>query len=628
LAGLSSSRLSRSQADRYCLAGFLIVQFLLVSLTFPLPALWSAEPLFYIDNAAHWYRTTFAVNIGADGLLTGYDPYFNAGTMAGIAANSAAKVPAGLAFVMQAWLDPIVAWKLYVFASSLLACLCVPVALILLRTPLTGIVSGGIFALLLWWVSVFRWYHTAGMASFVLAAYLALPFVGWIARYLLGTGGWRSLVGLGLFGAVGLYVHPLFPLPIVVWTVVFLAVCWRDVGLDRVAKLIAVVPALSLFPSLPWLVPVFFEQPLTQHIAGVRHQSYVGWDMILREPLGVWAGPVHGSKMYSLLILASSASLWLTSADRYRRLVYVFTIVGLLLVLYAGLGASIETAARLTQPNRFAPVAYLFLSVPAAYGAVALLGTVRGSLPRTGRTIAITMSVCCAILLLVNLNELRRELATDEAIGHYGAHPPEVRGTGPYTDYLLNWLLTETRGDARILFEVSRGRIVDEGHMAAFLAYTSDRELIGGHYPDSYFADFTDGRLFGRSIKELDEDDFRKYADLYNLGWVVAYTPDSKMVFDGFSILQPMGEFREFAMYRVDRPHDYFVSGTGRVVERAHNRLVLDGLAGDEVILGYHYMRGLVSDPPVELQPIHLLGDPNPFIRIENPPEQLTLSFR
>ncbi|MEL7449134.1 MAG: hypothetical protein AAFN78_07990, partial [Pseudomonadota bacterium] len=84
----------RSFSTRSVTAAFLLLQALLVSLTFPVTELFSDLPLFHIDNAAHWYRITTAANLAESGNVVGYDPFFNAGTATGIAANPAAKVPA------------------------------------------------------------------------------------------------------------------------------------------------------------------------------------------------------------------------------------------------------------------------------------------------------------------------------------------------------------------------------------------------------------------------------------------------------------------------------------------------------------------------------------------------------
>ena len=608
------------------LAGFLTVQFALVSATFPLAELATDGALRHIDNAAHSYRIEVARKLGREGLLTGYDPYFNAGTMAGIAANPAAKLPAAIATMTSDDLSVTRVWKLYVFACAILAGICVPIALLLLRASWPAVVVGGTVAVLLWWVSVFRWYHTAGMVSFVMAAYLAVPYVAWCVRYLLGSGLAIQLVGLGLLGAIGLYVHPLFGLPIALFCAILLFSFRREIDFNRAAGLLLVVPAISVLPSLPWLVPVFFEAPLTETLHLDTHQSHVGWDLILLEPLSIWAGDVRGSRVYPLLLLLSASALWLTSG-RDRKLCIVFVSTSILMVLYAGFGATFERAAYFTQPNRFAPVAYLFLVVPAALGIVPLARLAVGRGRVIPQYVARSVMFAGAGLLLFNLNELRREISTDTSIGHYGAHPPEVRDEGPYTEFLLHWLESNTDRSARILFETSRGRIHDGSHIAGYLAYVTDREFIGGHYPDSYFADFTDGRLFGRSIDELTEDAWASYADLYNLGWIVAHSDDSKAVFDRFEDVVPEATFRDLKMYRVMRDRNFFASGSGQVADRRHNRLVLTDVAGDEVVLRYHYLRGLRSRPRVDLEPVQLLDDPNPFIRVREPPAQLEIFF-
>jgi hypothetical protein len=61
------------------------------------------------------------------------------------------------------------------------------------------------------------------------------------------------------------------------------------------------------------------------------------------------------------------------------------------------------------------------------------------------------------------------------------------------------------------------------------------------------------------------------------------------------------------------------------VVEQRTNNLVLDNVAGSEIVLKFHYVPGIKSDPPTTILPIQVTDDPNPFIRILNPPKQIRL---
>ena len=84
----------------------------------------------------------------------------------------------------------------------------------------------------------------------------------------------------------------------------------------------------------------------------------------------------------------------------------------------------------------------------------------------------------------------------------------------------------------------------------------------------------------------------------------------------------------DVSFYQLDRPHQFFVEGSGLVTDRDHNRLVLEELSGDEIVLKYHFMKGLQAQPAAELAPIYIGSDPNPFIKILRPPKRLTLSLR
>jgi hypothetical protein len=225
-------------------------------------------------------------------------------------------------------------------------------------------------------------------------------------------------------------------------------------------------------------------------------------------------------------------------------------------------------------------------------------------------------------------NEVRREVSFAD-IGHYGARPPHVRELGNYSRTVLSWLQNYTNPNARVLFETSKGRVHDSGHMAGYYAYQSQREFIGGPYPYYHFAGYWDGYLFNRSIESLTVEDFRKYADLYNIGWVLVHSPASKRFFDNLPSASLLARFNELALYAIQRSHSFFIQGSGMVTERAHNRLVLDEVQPDNdlVVLSYHYFPGMKVTPTATIEPVQNPNDPIPFIAIRHPPKRLTLSI-
>lgn len=80
-------------------------------------------------------------------------------------------------------------------------------------------------------------------------------------------------------------------------------------------------------------------------------------------------------------------------------------------------------------------------------------------------------------------------------------------------------------------------------------------------------------------------------------------------------------------MFRRNSRSDYAISGDVHVVSRGINALTLRIGPTHEAIVKYHWVDGLRSDPPAELSPWQSPLDPQPFIRIRNPPPELTIRY-
>src|SRR5207249_4281878 len=101
----------------------------------------------------------------------------NAGYTTGIIHNQSAKLPAVLAVVLNSLFSEVVIYKCYSFACAMIGALCVPLALSLFGFDIRVVLVGAIFGIMLWWVSLFHWFHTTGMVSFTLVSYIALPYL-------------------------------------------------------------------------------------------------------------------------------------------------------------------------------------------------------------------------------------------------------------------------------------------------------------------------------------------------------------------------------------------------------------------------------------------------------------------
>jgi hypothetical protein len=225
------------------------------------------------------------------------------------------------------------------------------------------------------------------------------------------------------------------------------------------------------------------------------------------------------------------------------------------------------------------------------------------------------------------MNEVRQEISY-APISHYGAIPPEVRGLDADSAWLLAWLRDNTSASGRVLFETSKARIHGGAHIAGYLAYSSDREFVGGPYPYIFFAGFWDGNVFGRPIEGFDRDEFWRYLRLYNVGWIVVFSDASKRFLLQLPGLVPGPVHGPFATFVVDQPLSFFLEGNGRIESRSINRLVLSQLSPEGVLLKYHYVPGLRAMPAGTVEPVLLPKDPEPFIRVRSSSPSVELTVR
>jgi hypothetical protein len=599
------------------------LQFTLTSITFPISELISPTPLFHIDSPFHWYKMEAARGFAATWHLLGYDPYFGAGYIGGINMNAAIKLPAALSVLLSPWFSSVVIYKLHVFIAAVLGPPCVPIAMRWLRLSAPATAAASVFGLLLWWLSALRWYHTAGMTTFVFCSYLALPYAALVVRYLTEATSWRILLSLAVVGPLGFFIHPEFPVPVAFMVVALTLGLWRDVQLRKLLTVFVLLPVLCLLPNLFWVLPTFLNASFKIFLQGQPYQKAVDINIVWQEALGRFAPNARGARINTVLWLGA---LWACAPPierRAKRIAVALVAAVAALILFAALGAALPLIATL-QPNRFSATAYLMLCVPAGIGLASMVQHVRSK--AFWRLPALAGLVVFVGAFAYLARDLAREVSPME-VPHYGVQPPEVRGIGADSQWILAWLREHTDNSARVLFQVSRGRIHDGAHMAGYLALASDREFAGGPYPHMFFSGFDDDSLFGKPMNTMTERQVADYFDLYNVGWAVVFSESAKRLFDSLPQLVPGESHGPFKVYTVRGQHSFFLEGEGHVIGRTFGRIELDGLSGDSVTLKYHYIPGLRTEPARRIESVMRLDDPTPFIRIVNPPRQLTLEM-
>jgi hypothetical protein len=459
------------------------------------------------------------------------------------------------------------------------------------------------------------------MSGHVVCSYLAYPYAVLVIRYLNESGRFINAIGLVVIGAIGLFVHPLFPIP-VAFALIPLTISIRgEVHALRLLALFVALPILAVLANLPWIIPTATASRSTW--ATVPWFQAIDIAMVWNEALGRVVGEARGARLNTVLLFSAVWGCVAASDPRTKRIAVALTCGSLAMILYAALGAAVPFLAT-TQPNRFSSTAYLFLAIPAAVGVVAIIEQLscRG-IRRVVATGSLAVLIAAAAFLFGR--ELPRELSTGEH-PHYGARPPEVRGLGEKSKWMLAWLKTRTTPDARVLFEVQNGSaIFDNAEMSGYFAYTAGREFIGGPFPYMLFAGFQDSKLFGRAIESYSTEELARFFRVYNVGWIAVFSESSKRYLDQMPGIRPLESYEDVKTYAVDGSHSYFLEGSGIVTGRTIGRVSLDQISGPSIILKYHYVPGIRTVPETEIAPTPVEGDPTPFVRIDNPPPRLEL---
>jgi hypothetical protein len=295
----------------------------------------------------------------------------------------------------------------------------------------------------------------------------------------------------------------------------------------------------------------------------------------------------------------------------------VLTCGFLFLFLLAYFGSLVPPLKTL-QPLRFKIASDLFLILASSY----LIGLRRRSSPANSRQFWIPVALACGLIAaLVNVaqTESRAKMRLRTEIS-------------PAVTELVDWIREETPKNGRLLFEESgdeTGFVYQRSYLSSFIPHWTGRELIGGPinlYNDRHhFAEFHSGVLFKRDIASFSSDKLAAYFRAYNIAAVVAFHPRSvqRLVSSGLvSVDRRLGPIH--LMKVLVQPLNWFFKGEGEI-ESGLNKIRVSRIKGDEIVLKYHWAQGLVSDPPAAISPVKILDDPIPFIKIDNPPAELTL---
>lgn len=592
-----------------------MLQLALLALAFPLPAWEQGQGLFYIDHPFHLYQVTFGRALLEHGSLVGYDPFFGGGNLGGVTFNVSAKLPVLASLLAPDSVSTETLYLSYVFLCALIAPLSITSIGMLLRWPVVQTLVLALLGTLFWWIGAFRWYHTAGMASFVCACYTSIVYSVWVFRTLsVKTENFpHARVGAGgVIGGLGLWLHPLFGVLAATLISGLLLAHYRELRLRSILSRGIAIGLLALALNTPWILAMRTGSNMLE--LEYVHQIDVGFRFLGDALIGVW-GKSMGSPLNPLVVALGLAAVFLVRPERRRELI-AFLASGIALLLFAAFGAQVHLLAGL-QPNRFLAPGFLLIGIAASYAVADGTSWLQARQGRATRTLVWLVALLPAAILG---RELVREL-TPGAHGHYGKNPPEVTRPPESVAWLESWIKANTSNEGRILFETSFARKHGGGHAAGYLALQTKREFIGAPYPFLMpERSFWDKYGFGRPLAELTSGQLAAGLDLYNVSWAIAHSEELAGALAALPYARLLAQHGELRIFAIDRPLSYFQTGDARVVARDFNRLEVVAKPGDQLIMRYQWVKGIRTTPPSSIKPISLSPDLPPFIQISDAP--------
>ncbi len=346
-------------------------QLVLLGIAMPLSALSSGSWFFNIDNPFHIYQLELGRAMQAQWVWMGYDPFFGAGHLAGLSSNVSARLTLLVAAFLPATVSTETVYAVYVVVCSLIAPLAIWALGQLLGWSKWHKILALVIGLLLWWVGVFRWYHTAGMVSFVCASYVAPVYAVWAYSLCNPNAPTKpaKMLWAGLAGGAGIWLHPLFCIPAVL---LFLSILLLSLGRQRLWPLLLRAAAIALvvvLVNLPWVLALV---QIDAQISGEQpYQKAVGLKIIFNS-MGFAADGATGAWINLLLVAICSLGIWMDQG-KHKLTTWPFLSTGLFLLLFASFGG-ISSTVGYVQPNRFIGPAYLMIGMVAAYYLSVLIG--------------------------------------------------------------------------------------------------------------------------------------------------------------------------------------------------------------------------------------------------------------
>ncbi len=587
----------------------------------------SGWPLLLGDHGVHYHQALVTRHcLATTGTTAGYDPSFMAGYPMSIVSDFSSTLPDVALFVAQ-WLEPTLAYKILVFACTAATPWLLVAAAVVWRLSATAIVAALVLFELYFWGDFAIGYAVMGMVGYLLSVPLGLLAIAAITSYL-ERGGIGRWLGAAAASSVVFLVHLtsamiVGPAAVVAYGVAVLRSrrvrerfpLSRHLGLWAVGPVVLAVNAFWWVPGL-----------LLSSTKGNSEHAFA-------HPESVWRrlGEIFWTQVPIETVLIAFGLVGLALLAR-RKPVAAAGLGGMLFAgLFWGYLAGAWRSLDSLQPGRHT---YALYTAASAAGGIALgeilarLRSDRG--PRLDWLLALILIVI-GVRMEGPVTGYKYRVLLGGVRPALGSQPP------PRLVWLIDRIKAHLKPGERLLFEETGNEPADvvnpfEGlHFSPILPERTGVEVLGGPFlhttVTTNFTQFGEGKLFGHA--DWGRAQFVRYAKLYRPTAIVCWSTKARVFCLGNpDLIEILENDGMLLLGRVRGFEGATVRGNADV-EAGPNRIeVKNAVAGDDglVVLRYHAVPLLVSDPPVAIEPVFLEDDPVPFIAFR--PNGGTVVFR
>ena len=609
---------------------FFLLSAYLITIFLPHEDIFSNSPIYTDDYAMHFSQCLSAKRfLSSFGQCWGYDPFFLAGYPRGALVNADNKAWELLFFIF-APLSKGFAFKLYLILFLLLYPFFLYAAARNFNLSRGASLIASVLAILFFYLSMAVDFVSWGMLSYVFMCYFSI-YIFSLFYKLFEHFTWKKYITLVFLSSLLLLMHILSPVHLLLPLLILYACYFKRLSVPHHLAMLLMVAIVLLVNSF-WLIPIsqFFNEKTTRP----ENYNFTLQSDNIFEPINVYikqkqsilyrkTPQLNNTFMDVILLLFGICGFY--SWWREKRLKLMFPFLGgvLFIFIIAYYGSHTDLFPQL-QPKRFTIPMNIFLIIPASAGIFLVFHTLF-----RGKSMASTFFICSfAFVLLVG-----PVIKPLKGIYKYKLYRLSCEFPSPIKD-LLNWMKNSTTREGRILIEDSEfdtGHQYYEAHLPALFPEYVKREYLCGPrpmYPIKHsYASFTAGVLFEKKIEDYSLEELKHYFKLYNVKWIVCWLKESKNFFNQYpDYIIKKSEIDKFSIYEVNRKPSYFLKGKG-LVKSDYNRLKLNQIVteDDEIIINYHFMKGLKTDPERKLEKVFLGDDPIGFIRIVDPQRSLVI---